>query len=341
MFLPMKAIETETLPAPPSLISALLAGFDSITTHIALILFPVALDLLLWFGPHLEVKSLMNSLVSWLASVSGQGGQNTDQLVQAIQELGKQYGGFNILSALRSYPVGIPSIMAGRLPVSTPVGVPLISLDINSIIGVLILWFLLTFVGLVLGSLYFLEVANASTSRQGGLVTILKEWFRTSVNVLLLTLLWAALLLAVSVPAGCIISAMAMGGTTLITVGYLLYGAVLIWLLFPLVLSPHGIFVNRDNFLVSLKNSVRITRMTLPTTGLLILCIIVISQGLNLLWWVPGETSWLALVGVIGHAFVASGLLAASFIYYRDADRWVKAVLKYWSENQPTAKLRI
>lgn len=337
----MKAIETETLPAPPSLISALLAGFDSITTHIALILFPVALDLLLWFGPHLEVKSLMNSLVSWLASVSGQGGQNTDQLVQAIQELGKQYGGFNILSALRSYPVGIPSIMAGRLPVSTPVGVPLISLDINSIIGVLILWFLLTFVGLVLGSLYFLEVANASTSRQGGLVTILKEWFRTSVNVLLLTLLWAALLLAVSVPAGCIISAMAMGGTTLITVGYLLYGAVLIWLLFPLVLSPHGIFVNRDNFLVSLKNSVRITRMTLPTTGLLILCIIVISQGLNLLWWVPGETSWLALVGVIGHAFVASGLLAASFIYYRDADRWVKAVLKYWSENQPTAKLRI
>ena len=341
MVLSMKAIETETLPAPPSLISALLAGFDSITTHIALVIFPVALDLLLWFGPHLGVKNLMNSLVGWLTSISGEAGQNSEQYLQAIQELGKQYGGFNILSALRSYPVGIPSIMANHLPVSTPVGAPPISLDINSILGVLILWIFLTFMGLLLGSLYFLEVANASTPHQGGLGSMFKEWFRASVNVMLLTLLWAALLVAVSIPAGCIISAMAIGGTTLITIGSLLYGVVLIWLLFPLVLSPHGIFVNRDNFLVSLKNSVRITRMTLPTTGLLILCIIVISQGLNLLWWIPGETSWLALIGVAGHAFVATGLLAASFIYYRDADRWVKAVLKYWSENQPAAKLRI
>jgi hypothetical protein len=55
----------------------------------------------------------------------------------------------------------------------------------------------------------------------------------------------------------------------------------------------------------------------------------------------PEETSWLSLVGVAGHAFVTTGLLAASFIYYRDADRWVKAILKYWSENPPSAKLKI
>jgi hypothetical protein len=341
MLIPMKAIETETIPAPPNLISALLSGFDSITTHLSLILFPCALDLLLWFGPHLGVMSLVNTFMSWFSTVSSESGQNTSQLIQAIKEISGEYKAFNVISALRSYPVGIPSIMATRLPANTPFGAPVINLDISSIYGLLGLWFLLTFLGLVVGTLYFIEVANASTSQRGSIASIIREWFRAILNVLMLTIILAALLVGVTVPAGCIISALAIGGTTLISIGYLLYGAALIWLLFPLVLSPHGIFVNRDNFLVSLKNSVRITRMTLPTTGLLILSIIVISQGLNLLWSAPDDSSWLTLIGVIGHAFVTTGLLAASFIYYRDADRWVKAVLKYWSDNQPKAKLRI
>jgi hypothetical protein len=337
----MKAIETETLPAPPSLISALQAGFDTITTHIALILFPIALDLLLWFGPHLGVKSLVDSYVGWLAALPDASGQNTAQLVQTIQDIRNQIGQPNIMTALRAYPVGIPSIMAGRLPIQTPIGLRPLSLDINSIFIVLALWVLLSFLGLILGTFYFSAVAQASAPQKTGLHLSLRDWFKASINVLLLTFFWIALLMAVSIPASCIISALTMGGSTLVYIGVLLYGAAMIWLLFPLVLSPHGIFVNRDNFLVSLRNSVRITRMTLPTTGLLVLSIIVISQGLNLLWLRPEETSWLSLVGVAGHAFVTTGLLAASFIYYRDADRWVKAILKYWSENPPSAKLKI
>jgi hypothetical protein len=34
----------------------------------------------------------------------------------------------------------------------------------------------------------------------------------------------------------------------------------------------------------------------------------------------------MALIGVIGHAFVTSGLLAATFVYYRDASRWIQRV---------------
>ena len=336
----MKAIETDALPAPPSLISALLAGFDSITTHIALIFFPFALDLLIWFGPHLGVKSLMDVLVSQIISISRTSDQETANLIQANQELWKFIGEhLNIMSALRSYPVGIPSFMASRLPIQTPVGYPPLILDINSILGVCVLWVLLTFMGLFLGTLYFLTVANLATSRQENIVLLLIEWSRAALQVVLLSLLCVALLLGVSIPAGCIISALALGSPTLGRVGLVLYGAAILWLLFPLVLSPFGIFVNRDNFMVSLKNGIRITRMTLPTTGLFILSVFVISQGLDLLWGIPSDNSWLALVSVAGHAFVTTGLLAASFIYYRDADRWVKAVLTHWSNNPPKPKL--
>jgi hypothetical protein len=68
--------------------------------------------------------------------------------------------------------------------------------------------------------------------------------------------------------------------------------------------------------------------MTLPTTSLFILSVLVISEGLDLLWRIPPETSWLTLVGVCGHAFITSALLAASFIYYRDADHWTQETLK-------------
>jgi hypothetical protein len=68
--------------------------------------------------------------------------------------------------------------------------------------------------------------------------------------------------------------------------------------------------------------------MTLPTTSLFFLSILAISEGLDILWRVPPETSWLTMIGVGGHAFITSALLAASFVYYRDADLWTQETLR-------------
>ena len=71
-----------------------------------------------------------------------------------------------------------------------------------------------------------------------------------------------------------------------------------------------------------------LTRMTLPTTSFFFLSVLVLSEGMNILWRVPPENSWLTLLGVAGHAFITSALLAASFVYYRDADHWSQETLK-------------
>jgi hypothetical protein len=104
----------------------------------------------------------------------------------------------------------------------------------------------------------------------------------------------------------------------------LIGGGLVIWLLFPLVFSAHGIFVKKRPAWVSLREGVRVTRVTLPATALLFVTVMLLSQGLDLLWNQPKETSWLVLVGLTGHAFVTSGLLAATFIYYHDADLWLQ-----------------
>jgi len=98
-------------------------------------------------------------------------------------------------------------------------------------------------------------------------------------------------------------------------------------LLLPLVFSPHGIFVNRRKVWSSVKDGMRLTRLTLPSTGLFFLVVLILSQGLDVLWKIPGEKSWLALIGIAGHAFVTTGLLAASFVYYRDADHWAQKII--------------
>jgi len=42
-----------------------------------------------------------------------------------------------------------------------------------------------------------------------------------------------------------------------------------------------------------------------------------------MLWRIPPENSWLTLIGLAGHAFVATGLISASFIYYHDTRQWI------------------
>ena len=51
-------------------------------------------------------------------------------------------------------------------------------------------------------------------------------------------------------------------------------------------------------------------------------------------------TSWLALVGIFGHAFIATGLLAASFIYYRGGLAYVQS-LRNLALNRRGSKITV
>src|SRR5512139_2017143 len=111
---------------PPQLIQSLTGGFNAITSHIYLILLPVALDLLLWFGPHLRLKALLEPSLANLMGFLRQAA-NTD-MRPALDSAEKLYEllltQYNLLVSLATIPVGVPSLMAGELPTSTPMGVP-------------------------------------------------------------------------------------------------------------------------------------------------------------------------------------------------------------------------
>jgi hypothetical protein len=79
-------------------------------------------------------------------------------------------------------------------------------------------------------------------------------------------------------------------------------------------------------------------RFTLPTSSLFVLSALVIAYGLNFVWNIPSSASWMTLVGITGHAFITTSLLAASFIYYRDMQVWLQTVFDRLKANIPTRK---
>jgi hypothetical protein len=99
---------------------------------------------------------------------------------------------------------------------------------------------------------------------------------------------------------------------------------LLLWLILPLVFAPHGIFANKQNVLMSIQTSIHLVRFYLPGTGLFLLTGLLFSQGMDVIWRVPPETSWMSMVGVLGHAFITTALLSASFIYYAGGIRWMR-----------------
>jgi hypothetical protein len=306
------------------LIGTIKAGFDTITNHFSLIVFAVMLDLFLWLGPHLRLRNLIVDLFAQPAFASGVGGQDTENIISLSREYWMPFAErFNIFTALRTYPVGIPSLMVSRMPLNAPTGAAA-TVEVKSFLAAIGLWLLFSLLGLVAGALYFTLIAQAVSGKVDWR-TALFEWPWTSAQTILLAIFWTALLLLLSFPMSCLVTFLSLaGGPPLGQLGIALYAGIMIWVLFPLLLSPHGIFLNHWKMWISMREGFRLTRKTLPGTFILFLIIVAISEGLDLVWIVPPESSWMALIGVIGHAFVTTGLLAATFVYYRDASRWVQ-----------------
>ena len=61
-----------------------------------------------------------------------------------------------------------------------------------------------------------------------------------------------------------------------------------------------------------------------------------LGSGLDMLWSTPAADSWMLLVGILGHAFISTGLLAASFVYYNDGVRWLQNTIKTKKKEKPS-----
>ncbi|MGA9397145.1 MAG: hypothetical protein WBV22_02695, partial [Anaerolineaceae bacterium] len=221
---------------------------------------------------------------------------------------------------------GIPSLISGLQPTKTPIGVPPV-IDFQSAWGSAGLMVLFTLVGIILGAQYFFMVARVTNRDSEHIVT--RDIFAVLWQVLLFNLAFYGVITLVSIPILMIVTIIIMLSPAL---GQLVLVAVIFivaWLSLPLIFSTHGIFTYRQPFRASLATSIRLGRYAGPQIAMFAVVILLLGTGMNMLWAVPSADSWLLLIGIAGHAFVSTALLAGSFIYYRSAVRWVQEVVQH------------
>lgn len=315
----------ETLTVtPPRLIPAFAAGFNTVANHVHLILPPLLLDLLLWLGPRLSIKNLVQprieSALNGLSALSAP--EMNDMINQARQTYETILSGYNLMDVLSTFPpVGIPGLFVRRAVESNPLGA-VQPLQISSDLQAFLFWAVLTLAGFFLGSLYYSQVARTVNGNPSPLEwnLVLRQTGQSILLALLLLLLGMLLMVPVTI-ALTLFLAITPGLAQFI---FLLVLLLAFWLIMPLLFSPHGIFANQQTAVTSTLVSIRLVRFFMPGTGTFYILVAVLSLGLNLLWLSPPTSSWMALIGLAGHAFISTALLAASFCYYRDGMRWMQ-----------------
>ncbi len=308
----------ETTPVP-GIIKILGEGCNLVASKVYLMAAPLILDLFLLFGPKLRIteyfQPMFDTAFSQLLSSASVGRQ---QLEISIEILRHALSSVNLFGFLQVYPIGVRVLLSSsgaETPLGNSAEIQLTSLlqIIPIIIGLMIL-------GVLLGSLYYSLTAAAAAKENGGF-----SWQRFGnqlLNVILLYIAMIVVLAVLAVPAGCLMSLSFMISPILYQIFTLILIAVSCWVIIPLFYIPQAIFVKDLDFPNAVKESFRLSSWAGTLTIRFILLSLVLSFGLDMIWTIADQSSWLILVSIFGHAFVTTALLAASFMLFRDLEKW-------------------
>ncbi len=322
----METKNSDFISPPPRLMPTIMAGFNAVANHIWLIIFPVLLDLFIWFGPKLRLQTVFAPVIEEAnRTLTAAGGSEMAQILASAQEawaiLIKR---INLTNSISTFPLGIPSLVAATDTQATPLGqsptfeIPSLWIAFTIFVGLVLL-------GLFLGTLYINFIARKTSPEQNPFA--FSSFIRQVVNIYALVMVILFAIMLVLIPALFIISIVALFSPALSQIVFLIITFILLWLLIPFLFSPHGIFIQQLNVFKSVMASIRLVRFFLPTTGLFILVFVLMAQGLDYLWLAPPSNSWLLVIGITGHAFIYTSLIAASFIYYQQGTEWMSANL--------------
>jgi hypothetical protein len=311
----------------PKIIQALKSGFNTIANKPYLMVPPILLDLFLWFGPAWRVDSFFRPMIQSFSRLPGMNSAEYAELYENFQAIWTDFfTNLNLARSLHTIPIGVPSLIVSKQPFLNPIGKPLVfNLDTNA--GVLGLWLIFLLVGFFLGSWYFNNISNQVVELHSEKERGIKGLLRAYLQIILMPILILIILLIVSIPLLLLMGVITLISPAIGQVVLLAFSFILIWVILPLVFTPHGIFLYKQNLISAMMTSINVVKTSMSQTTWFILSAFVMIEGLNFLWLSPAVDNWFLIVGIFGHAFIVSAVVAASFHYFLDATAFTQSVM--------------
>jgi len=93
---------------------------------------------------------------------------------------------------------------------------------------------------------------------------------------------------------------------------------IAMWLFFYLIFTPHGLILAGRSLWRAAIESIQLVRWNMIQVIGLLISIILINRVLDWLLVMAENGSWFTIVSILGHAFISTSLVTATFIFYQD-----------------------
>ncbi len=307
--------ETKETSIPPRIMPTLAAGFDLVSKHLWLLVIPVALDAFLWLGTRLGAQVFMDEMIAFW--------QQEEALVSIEPEIIEQIAALttrtNLFATLSIPVIGVPTFMAGITPEITPIETAV--LEVNSNATVVLSIILLSVVGLFITAVYYNLIAHALRRNMGDdmpIPALLARIGRSWLLLLLLGVLMAIGLFILYIPLILLATGLAAINPILGGAAAVFAPVLLLSILLQFIFVPHGLILHGRPLVNAMVESSLIIRKNLMGCITLLFTIVLINYLMSSIMLLADNGSWLTGASIIGHAFVATAMITAVFIFYHD-----------------------
>lgn len=228
----------------------------------------------------------------------------------------------------------MPSVVAGQSAGLSPLGYTPPLWQVQTPVEALALRALLLLTGLVLLVIYLAVIAQRIKEDHNSLGWVAKRVPAVLIQVvavlivLLVVAVGAMLMLSMALSAVVLLGSM-LGGEQV--AGFLasttlaLLFLIVSWMALLLAFTVHGMLMNDRSVFAAMWDSLRVVQWNMTSTlgFFLVLFIVALAAHYVRGWLDPGSA--LMPIGIVANAFISTGLLAATFVFFKDRYR-------YWRE---------
>lgn len=275
-----------------------------------IVLIPVLLDMFFLFGPRVSVAPVVSQIVTSPGFHEAFGAEASAPAIGLAEET-------NLLTLLSPAGITLPTVVPlldGQIGIARGSFTMLDSLGTTIWLGIGVL-----LLGVLIGCFY--RAILAQQTRDGELTPqalpaeAVVAWLRVLALAVLMTV--AGFLIIVPLAFIAALASFVIGAaTTMMTaVVAMLALAAQLYLFF----TPDAIFVSRVGPIQAIRRSVSVVHAGIWSALTLALLVTMIMVGISQIWLLlASQASWGLALGIVGNAYIASGLVAASMLFYRE-----------------------